>query len=88
MAGIEVRNLQDDLSFGSRVKGVNWETLADEGVRQQLRDLFVERGMIVFEDMEPSAKMQVAVSRCSARSRTTRPSRPPATRKPATRPRA
>jgi taurine dioxygenase len=63
MAGIDVRNLREDLSFGSEVRGLNWDNIDDEGVRQQLRDLFVERGLIVFKDMEPSAKMQVAVSK-------------------------
>lgn len=63
MAGITARNLHEDLSFGSLVEGLNWTTLADEGVRQQLRDLFVERGMIVFKDMEPTSRMQVALSR-------------------------
>lgn len=63
MAGITVRDLRDDLSFGSVVEGLEWSNIEDESVRQQLRDLFVERGMIVFKDMEPSAKMQVAVSK-------------------------
>lgn len=63
MAGIEISNLRDDLTFGSIVRGLGWHNIEDEGVRQQLRDLFVERGMIVFKDMEPSSKMQVAVSK-------------------------
>ncbi len=63
MSSIEVRNLRDDLSFGSIVEGVNWDNIDDEAVRQQLRDLFVKRGMIVFRNMEPSAKMQVALSK-------------------------
>lgn len=63
MSAITVRNLQDDLSFGSAISGVNWETLADEGVRQQIRDVFVARGLIIFEDVESSAKMQVAISK-------------------------
>ena len=63
MSAIMVRDLRDDLSFGSVVEGVNWDTLADEGVREQLRELFKARGMIVFKDVEPSAKMQVAVSK-------------------------
>jgi len=62
MSGIEVSNLRDDLNFGARVRGANWETLADPAVRKQLKELFVERGMIVFEDMEPTAKMQVELS--------------------------
>jgi taurine dioxygenase len=59
---IEVRPLQDDLSFGARVRGVTDETLAEEAVRQRLRDVFEERGLIVFEAIEPSSRMLVAVS--------------------------
>lgn len=62
MSKIEVSPLQDGLSFGARVKGVTWETLADESVRKQLVQLFEDRGVIVFEDVEPSAKMQVEIS--------------------------
>src|SRR5579862_8092130 len=63
MAGIKVSNLTDKHSFGSRIKGVNWQTLADESVRAEINRVFEERGMIVFEDMEPTAKMQVALSK-------------------------
>lgn len=63
MAELSVTNLRDDLSFGATVRGVTFEALEDEAIRQQLRDLFVDRGMIVFKDMEPTAKMQVAVSK-------------------------
>ena len=63
MSGINIRNLGDDLSFGSVVEGIDWETIEDEAVREQLRELFKERGMIVFEDVEQSAKMQVAISK-------------------------
>jgi taurine dioxygenase len=62
VSAITIRNLQDDLSFGSIVEGLDWSNIADEGVRQQIRDTFVERGMIVFKNMESSSKMQVAVS--------------------------
>ena len=63
MADLSIRNLREDLSFGSIVEGVTHDALADEAVRQRLRDLFVERGLIVFRNMEPTAKMQVAVSK-------------------------
>jgi taurine dioxygenase len=62
MPSIDVKPLQDGLSFGARVQGVTWDTLADPAVRKQLAQLFDERGVIVFEDVEPSAKMQVAIS--------------------------
>ena len=62
MSTIKVHNLRDDLSFGSIVEGIDWKTIEDEEVRQQLRQLFKERGLIVFADVEESAKMQVAIS--------------------------
>jgi taurine dioxygenase len=63
MTGIQISILQEDLNFGARVRGLDWTTIADEGVRGQLNELFEDRGMIVFEDMEPTAKMQVALSK-------------------------
>jgi taurine dioxygenase len=62
MTAIQVSALQDDLPFGARIRGVTRETLADEAVRQQLRDVFEDRGMIVFEDVEPTSDMQVMIS--------------------------
>lgn len=61
--GITVRPLQDDLPFGARIAGVTWATLEDEAVRQQIRDTFEDRGMVVFEDIEQTGKMQVALSK-------------------------
>jgi taurine dioxygenase len=63
VSGIKVRKLRDDLAFGARIEGVNWQRLADEGVRAELNDVFVERGMMVFEDIEPSSKMHVELSK-------------------------
>ena len=62
MTAIKVTALQDGLPFGARITGVTRETLADEAVRQQINDVFEERGMIVFEDVEPSGEMQVLIS--------------------------
>ena len=63
MARISVRNLRDDLSFGSIVRGVDRSTLLDEAVRAELNAIFEDRGVIVFEDVEPSPKMHVALSK-------------------------
>lgn len=63
MSGIVVKALREDLSFGATVEGLDWVTLADEAVRRQLRDLFVERGVIVFKGMEATSRMQVALSK-------------------------
>lgn len=62
MAKLEVLALGDDLPFGSRVKGVTSELLKHEDVRAQLNTLFADRGVIVFEGVEPSPEMQVDVS--------------------------
>ncbi|MCB2080090.1 MAG: TauD/TfdA family dioxygenase, partial [Novosphingobium sp.] len=63
MADITVSNLRDDLSFGATIEGLDWGNIDDEATRQQIRDVFHDRGMIVFRNMEPTAKMQVAVSK-------------------------
>jgi taurine dioxygenase len=63
MTNLKVRNLQDDLSFGARVGGVTLENVHDEAVRAQLRSLFEDRGMIVFENVEQSNKMHVELSK-------------------------
>lgn len=63
MSGLTVTDLRPDLSFGSEVRGLGWHNVNDEAVRESLRQLFRERGLLVFKDMEPTAKFQVAVSR-------------------------
>jgi taurine dioxygenase len=62
MNSIEVLPLQDGLPFGARIRGVTREVLADEAVRRQINAVFEDRGMIVFEDVEPTAGMQVEIS--------------------------
>lgn len=62
MAGIVVTDLREDLSFGSRITGVTLEALQDSGIRQQIRDTFEERGLIVFEGLEPSQRLHVELS--------------------------
>ena len=62
MASIEVKALQEDLPFGARIRGVTYEALKDEAIRRQINDVFEAKGMIVFEEVEPTAQMQVAIS--------------------------
>jgi taurine dioxygenase len=62
MPSIEVRPLQHDLPFGARISGINWETVRDEAIRKQVNEVFEDRGMIVFDEVEPSGEMQVAIS--------------------------
>ncbi|MBW8754790.1 MAG: TauD/TfdA family dioxygenase [Sphingomonadales bacterium] len=62
MADLDIRPLGDEHAFGSRIRGVTAANVADEAIRQQLRAVFEDRGVIVFEDMEPSEDMQLALS--------------------------
>jgi taurine dioxygenase len=62
MSSIKVRPLRDDLPFGARISGVTYAALEDEAVRTQVRGVFKDRSMIVFENVEPSDKMHVAIS--------------------------
>jgi taurine dioxygenase len=59
---ITMKPLADQLSFGARISGVDVENLRDEAVRRQINEVFTERGVIVFEDVEPSNRMQLALS--------------------------
>jgi len=59
---IEVAALEADLPFGARVKGVTDAALDDAGTRKQLQELFEQRGMIVFEEIESTNQMQVRLS--------------------------
>ena len=63
MPSVHVRPLREDLSFGARVTGVTLETLEDQQVRDRLRQTFDDRGMILFEDVEPDGKLQVEISK-------------------------
>jgi taurine dioxygenase len=63
MSAITIRNLRDDLNFGAQVSGVTAETLQDPAVREELKRLFEARGLIVFSNVEPSAQMQVEISK-------------------------
>ena len=38
MAGIKVRDLSEEFSFGSVISAVDQDPLADEGVRQEIND--------------------------------------------------
>jgi len=59
---IEVTPLREDLPFGVRISGVTYEVLEDAAVRKQINDVFEDRGMIVFENVEPTGQMHVAIS--------------------------
>lgn len=58
---LEEKPLSADLPFGARVAGLNSESVKDDSVRGWVTDILVRRGLIVFEDMEQSSEMQLAV---------------------------
>jgi taurine dioxygenase len=62
MAGVKIRNLSDEFSWGSIVEGATHANLADEGVRAEIKAVFEDRGFLVFSGVEPSAKMHVSIS--------------------------
>jgi taurine dioxygenase len=59
---IEVRPLQADLPFGARIRGVDAASVRDETVRERIRAVFEDRGLLVFEEMEGSGELQVELS--------------------------
>ena len=62
MALQDIRPLQPGLPFGIRIGGLTFEQANDAATSQELVALFDQHGMIVFEDVEPSDRMQLALS--------------------------
>ncbi|MDB5726280.1 MAG: TauD/TfdA family dioxygenase [Novosphingobium sp.] len=59
---LDVRPLAEGLSFGARISGLTREMAADEVIRAEINAVFERDGMIVFENIEPSNEMQLALS--------------------------
>ncbi|PLK26216.1 TauD/TfdA family dioxygenase [Novosphingobium sp. TH158] len=62
MPQLAVSPLKEGLPFGVRIAGVTQEATEDAATRDAINALFHEHGVIVFEGMEPSDAMQVALS--------------------------
>ena len=62
MTTVTVRPIRDDLSFGARVGGVTLDQVGDPEVRGHLNEAFEEHGLLIFEGVDPTPKMQVAIS--------------------------
>ncbi len=60
---IEFAELREGLPFGARVLGITREGLEDEGARAAIKAAFEEKGLLLFEDVEQSSQMQLAISR-------------------------
>jgi taurine dioxygenase len=59
---ISIHPLKDDLAFGARIAGVTQAALGDPAVRGQIKATFEQKGLIIFEDVEPTSRMHVALS--------------------------
>jgi taurine dioxygenase len=57
-----VRPIRDDLTFGARVGGLTLDGLRDAGLRAHINEVFEEYGLLIFENIEPTPRMQVALS--------------------------
>jgi taurine dioxygenase len=62
MGSINVKPLRENLPFGARVTGLTPENIHDADVRKQLNEVFEDRGMIVFENVEQTSQFQVDIS--------------------------
>ncbi len=62
MTTITVEPVRADLHFGARIGGVTRDGVGDPGLRAELNARFEEFGLLIFEGVEPSPAMQVAIS--------------------------
>jgi taurine dioxygenase len=63
MALLTVNPLRDDLSFGARVGGLSLDALNDDAVRAQLIAVLDEHGVLLFENVDPTSALHIALSR-------------------------
>jgi len=62
MSALDVRPLVEGRSFGARVRGVTFEQTQDPALRKEINDLFEAKGLVIFEDVEASGRMHIALS--------------------------
>jgi taurine dioxygenase len=62
LPSIEVVPISDELSYGARIRGVTLRALGDPKVRAELNTQFERRGLLLFEDVEQTDEMQLALS--------------------------
>jgi taurine dioxygenase len=62
MTSVRTSTLADDLPYGVRISGIGRASVRDPGIRAEVNAIFEDRGLIVFEDVEPSNGMQAAIT--------------------------
>ena len=62
MARLDIAPIRDTLPIGVRVNGVTQQALEDPAVRAEINAAFEKYGLLLFEDIEPTGAMHVALS--------------------------
>jgi taurine dioxygenase len=62
MSDLDIRPLIEGRNFGVRLRGITLEQSQDPEIRTQVNALFEQHGVIVFEYVEPTGRMHVALS--------------------------
>ena len=62
MTELDVRPLVEGRDFGVRIRGITLDETKNPGIRDQVNGLFHKHGMILFEEVEPTGAMHVALS--------------------------
>jgi taurine dioxygenase len=60
---LRVESLPGNVPFGALVRGIRESDLEDSAVRDQLRALWIDRGVLVFRETDATAQLQIALSR-------------------------
>ena len=61
---LDIKPLSSDANFGAEVVGLTAALLERPEVRQELYDLWVQRGVLVFRGVDGGSRTQVELSRC------------------------
>jgi alpha-ketoglutarate-dependent taurine dioxygenase len=62
MSLLTVKPLRGDLSFGARIAGLSLDALNQDAVRRQLIAVLDARGVLLFENVDPTSALHVALS--------------------------
>lgn len=62
-ASLDRRELKPGLGFGRRIAGLRLADLDDPAIREELRRIWIQDGLVVFTDTDGSAEFHVALSR-------------------------
>jgi len=62
MSDLDIRPLVDNREFGVRLRGITMDQSREPEVRTQVNALFEKHGVVVFEDVESSGAMHLALS--------------------------